>query len=62
MLTYAINMQAGYKTMHCSSLYVTISTNDRGCVTVNFPYGSPTVKMALQEPKNGYATTIFKVR
>ena len=34
---------------------------NRGCVTVNIPYGFPAVKMALQEPKNGYATTIFQV-
>ena len=34
---------------------------NRGCVTANLPYGSPTVRMVLQEPKNSYATTIFKV-
>ena len=34
---------------------------NRGYVTVNIPYGFPAVRMALREPKNGYATTIFQV-
>ena len=48
---------------HCLLAYHTIfafnlgslpNFENRGCVTVNFPYGSPTVRMALQESKNGY--------
>ena len=35
---------------------------NRGCTTGNFPYGSPPVKIAQREPKNGYATTIFKLQ
>ena len=34
---------------------------NRGCVTVNILYGFPAVRMPLQEPKNGYASTIFQV-
>ena len=34
---------------------------NRGCRTGNFLYDSPTVGIALREPKNGYATTIFKL-
>ena len=33
---------------------------NRDCVTVDFPYGYPTVRTALREPKNGYATRIFQ--
>ena len=35
---------------------------NRGCVTINFPYGFSTVRMALQEPKNSYTSMIFEVR
>ena len=35
---------------------------NRGCRTGNFPYGFPTVRIALREPKNGYATMIFRLR
>ena len=35
---------------------------NRGYVIVNFAYGFSTERVALPKPKNGYATTIFKVQ
>ena len=35
---------------------------NRDCTTGNFPYGPPIVRIALREPKNGYATMNVKLR
>ena len=50
-----------YGSFYFTGNFRLLKFENRGCIIVNFPYGCSTVRMALQELKNGYTTTISKV-
>ena len=49
-------------TIYFTKNFWLVKFENRGCLTVNFFYGSPTVRIALREPKNSCTTTIFKLQ